>query len=401
MKMEENDERRNQSVAFGVRNGRPDPRFPRELNASDLPASSTIQSNDFDLEEQSMLDAWILQTQVTNAIAAPSLDSPALFAQASIAASYDRVQMRSSMGRHQTIHPSDLAKDALLRLSNQKGFNWNLESPVSVASVLNKPKYGKLIQEGKNNFGYEPQRLGTEYIRFIVQNTEGRKMIVTWRIDIRADLETGLVTPEQDLQYVEYQIPLVDKNNLAAWQRSANLSALIASAQQSLTSFTDLPATALGQTTGEGATAQITLDTNAAGHGWYVDPTPLDNADDYLPTSQAGVWQAKAGTDAAGKMDMLSVLLHEYGHALGLEHSAEAGDFMNASLQPGMRKLPTAEQLALMSQLEMGNERPDPRFFKPTKPCETNTLPKPSTKAATPKPRLRKHSTYPAQPSAE
>jgi VCBS repeat-containing protein len=34
-----------------------------------------------------------------------------------------------------------------------------------------------------------------------------------------------------------------------------------------------------------------------------------------------------------------------------LEHSAEAGDFMNASLQPGMRKLPTAEQLIQMSQL--------------------------------------------------
>ena len=34
-------------------------------------------------------------------------------------------------------------------------------------------------------------------------------------------------------------------------------------------------------------------------------------------------------------MDMLSVLLHEYGHALGMEHSAQLSDFMNASLQPG------------------------------------------------------------------
>ena len=50
-------------------------------------------------------------------------------------------------------------------------------------------------------------------------------------------------------------------------------------------SFTDLPATALGQTTGEGASATITLDQNAAGHGWYIDPTPLDSSDDYLPTA--------------------------------------------------------------------------------------------------------------------
>ena len=41
---------------------------------------------------------------------------------------------------------------------------------------------------------------------------------------------------------------------LTAWQRSANLSALIANAQQSVSGFTDLPSTALGQTTGEGAT---------------------------------------------------------------------------------------------------------------------------------------------------
>jgi hypothetical protein len=111
--------------------------------------------------------------------------------------------------------------------------------------------------------------------------------------------------------------------------------------------FADLPGSAVGQTTDQ----SITLDTAAAGHGWYVDPTPLDNSDDYLPTSNPDVWQAKAGTDAAGKMDLLSVLLHEYGHALGLEHSADSGDFMAATLQPGERRLPSADELQLMSQL--------------------------------------------------
>lgn len=82
-----------------------------------------------------------------------------------------------------------------------------------------------------------------------------------------------------------------------------------------------------------------------------MDPTPLDATDDYLPTSQEGVWQAKAGTAAAGKMDLLSVLLHEYGHALGLAHSGAAGDFMNAALQSGQRRMPTAQQLQQMSDL--------------------------------------------------
>ncbi len=65
----------------------------------------------------------------------------------------------------------------------------------------------------------------------------------------------------------------------------------------------------------------------------------LDNTDDYLPAGNPKLWQAKAGSDAAGKMDMLSVLLHEYGHALGLEHSTNSGDFMAATLKPGQRRL--------------------------------------------------------------
>ena len=57
-----------------------------------------------------------------------------------------------------------------------------------------------------------------------------------------------------------------DSFSLAAWQRGADLSAILANASQSLTGFSDLASTAVGETTGEGLSAQITLDTNAAGH---------------------------------------------------------------------------------------------------------------------------------------
>ena len=294
----------------------------QSLLASEPAASSINQSTDS--EEQVMLDTWTLQMQQIQATVASSLDSPAPIARTDSAANFDRVQIHNSTGRHLAIRGSNLASAAHGLLSLQKNYNWNASSPVSVVAMLNQPKFGKLIQEGQNKFTYEPERLGTEYLRFIVQNTEGRKMIVTWRIDVRADLETGQANPEQNLQNAEYQTLADYKNNLAAWQRSANLSALIASAQQTLAGFTDLPSTALGQTTGKGTSAQITLDQNAGGHGWYIDPTPLDSSDDYLLTSNSEVWQAKAGSAAAGKMDLLSVLLHEYGHALGLEHSKDS-----------------------------------------------------------------------------
>jgi len=93
-----------------------------------------------------------------------------------------------------------------------------------------------------------------------------------------------------------------------------------------------LPNAAVGQTTG----TAITLDTSAAGYGWYIDPNPAANTD-FLPTSNPNVWIAAPGSAAAGKMDMLSVLLHEYGHALGLDHSANPNDFMAPNLQPGER----------------------------------------------------------------
>ena len=92
----------------------------------------------------------------------------------------------------------------------------------------------------------------------------------------------------------------------------------------------DLPGLALGQT----EDGVITIDANAAGWGWFVDRTPQDSREFAL---QGGVLVASSGP-AAGHMDLLTVLTHELGHALGLQH-ADAG-VMTGQLIAGVRETP-------------------------------------------------------------
>ena len=85
----------------------------------------------------------------------------------------------------------------------------------------------------------------------------------------------------------------------------------------------DLPAGTLGWAYGD----TITLDVNADGAGWYMNP----------------------GAPAAGHMDLLTVVSHEVGHLLGYDHSADSHDLMAATLPVGTRRLPGLGHVELAS----------------------------------------------------
>jgi hypothetical protein len=104
------------------------------------------------------------------------------------------------------------------------------------------------------------------------------------------------------------------------------------------------PPATLAQTTG----TAITLDTTAADHGWFLDYTPYLN-EEFLPTHSPYIWTAREDTEAWGRMDLLTVLLHEVGHVAGLEHDADG--LMAATLAPGVRVLPDADELAALQAM--------------------------------------------------
>jgi hypothetical protein len=84
----------------------------------------------------------------------------------------------------------------------------------------------------------------------------------------------------------------------------------------------------------------VLVDSDAAGHGWFIDRTPGDDWE----FVNGGVLTATTGP-AAGRMDFLTVVAHELGHAAGLDHDddalGESHDLMAEQLTPGTRRLET------------------------------------------------------------
>jgi hypothetical protein len=102
----------------------------------------------------------------------------------------------------------------------------------------------------------------------------------------------------------------------------------------------DLPDGVLGQVTG----TTILIDRDASGLGWFVDPTPADDAE-FTWTGDPASLAALDGSDAAGRMDLLSVLMHEIGHVIGFDHRG-SGELMSETLSVGWRLQPDADLLA-------------------------------------------------------
>jgi hypothetical protein len=84
--------------------------------------------------------------------------------------------------------------------------------------------------------------------------------------------------------------------------------------------------------------ASIVIDDDAAGHGWFVDLTPAD-AVEFAVQYDPGTLRAAEGSEAFGRVDLLTVLMHELGHAIGFADNEAGRAVMDEDLEPGARYL--------------------------------------------------------------
>jgi len=77
---------------------------------------------------------------------------------------------------------------------------------------------------------------------------------------------------------------------------------------------------------------KVFIDIDGAGHGWFIDSTPYNDAE-FKPV-------AESKSAAYGDVDLLTAVMHELGHVLGLKDlNPEAADMMSSTLDTGVRQL--------------------------------------------------------------
>ncbi len=236
----------------------------------------------------------------------------------------------------------------------------------SVALVANSgPSQGSLTFGSDGSFVYTPfaPYNGTDYFQYVAidSGTGNQSAPVTVTIHSLKMYELML-----DLPAIESEAPKLVLSDLAPltreatrrWQQAGVDDETLAARLSDLHFvIANLPGSQLGGSLDDGT---IVIDVNAAGYGWFIDTTP-DDDDEFARIVSISQRQSTRGK-AAGHADLLTVVLHEIGHLLGLdhEHAARSGDatnLMHDTIGLGVRRNPTAWDAAIVDYLYWQSRR--------------------------------------------
>ncbi len=131
--------------------------------------------------------------------------------------------------------------------------------------------------------------------------------------------DTGSTPPAQPAPGIvathlsQVQLDVIVSAAVARWEASGLTAAQNAYLQNITFNIADMSGLYLGATN----PGLVTIDSNAAGYGWYVDANPGDDAE--FANGSGTRLTSDAGGTPAGHIDLLTTVMHEMGHQLGLE----------------------------------------------------------------------------------
>jgi Ca2+-binding RTX toxin-like protein len=190
-------------------------------------------------------------------------------------------------------------------------------------SLLNDGDVGLLGADGVTSF----DRVSLEHDdpAYATESSESSALVAS---EGAADITTDAVLTYDALTPIVHEA-------IRRWSETVVLDAASLDALEGMSfAIADLEGSTLGVVDG----STITLDANAAGHGWFVDTSP--SKDNEFRGNGSELLAVPTG-EAAGQMDLLTAVMHEIGHVLGLEDTPSddgTPELMDDTLTVGTRR---------------------------------------------------------------
>ncbi|PSJ38893.1 beta strand repeat-containing protein [Allosphingosinicella deserti] len=149
-----------------------------------------------------------------------------------------------------------------------------------------------------------------------------------------AVVDDGNLTPAE--------LALIVDAAIARWAAAGATDAQLAAMRGVAVSIDTLAGLQLAESGG----GTIRIDDNGAGFSWFVDATPGDDAEYQAAGGRLSAVDALAA--AGTRIDLLTVVMHELGHQIGLGDEYGMGDradLMFGTINPGERRLPGSEEV--------------------------------------------------------
>jgi hypothetical protein len=162
-------------------------------------------------------------------------------------------------------------------------------------------------------------------------------LIGNWTGSGQAEMAAAQVTAPQNVSTLaQTDLQPIVNEAVALWSQAGLDPAAVQKLRQAQFVISDLPGRYLGESEGN----VIYVDTNAAGNGWFIDPTPTSN-EEFTPSPNGQQLQA-VEPRALDRIDLLTVVEHELGHIAGVgDLNVVSDDLMSGVLGVGVRRDPS------------------------------------------------------------